>query len=69
MVTTQNLTAGETCVFGNGGTANNVQYSSWSCTKIPNPGNSGVGSSGWVNVPLTDASDFDSLCSYRLLTS
>lgn len=36
MVTTQNLTFGETCVFGNGGTASNVQYSSWSCTKIQN---------------------------------
>ncbi len=36
MVTTSNLTFGETCIFGNGGTANNVQYSSWSCTKIPN---------------------------------
>jgi hypothetical protein len=37
MVTTSNLIYGETCIFGNGGTASNVQYSSWSCTKIPNP--------------------------------
>ncbi len=34
MLTTSNLIFGETCVHGNGGTANNVQYSSWSCTQV-----------------------------------
>ncbi|MCB9806297.1 hypothetical protein H6768_00005 [Candidatus Peribacteria bacterium] len=64
MVTTQNLIFGETCVFGNGGTAANVQYSSWSCTKIQNSSGSG-GGSGWVDVPLTDTADFDTSCEYR----
>lgn len=67
MVTTQNLTAGETCVFGNGGTANNVQYSSWSCTKIQNAGGTG-GGTGWVDVPLTDTNPFDQQCMYRFVT-
>ena len=34
MVTTSSLTAGETCIFGNGGTAANVQFSAWSSTPL-----------------------------------
>jgi hypothetical protein len=34
MVTTSSLTYGETCIFGNGGTAANVQFSAWSSTPL-----------------------------------
>ena len=33
-LSTTNLTSGETCMFGNGGTVNNDQYSTWSCTQL-----------------------------------
>lgn len=34
MVTTNPLIYGETCIFGNGGTAANVQFAAWSSTLI-----------------------------------
>ncbi len=35
-LSTLNLSAGQTCMFGNGGTVNNDQYSSWSCSELQN---------------------------------
>ena len=33
-LSTTNLTSGETCMYGNGGTVNNDQYSTWSCSQL-----------------------------------
>ncbi|MEZ4815372.1 MAG: hypothetical protein R3A80_09250 [Bdellovibrionota bacterium] len=57
MVTTSNLIYGETCVFGNGGTANNVQYSSWSCTQLQN------------GTAATAQDEYDTSCGYSVETT
>ncbi len=55
MLTTSNLIYGETCVFGSGGTANNVQYSAWSCTQVQ---------SGSTAAAPAAQEEYDTSCSY-----
>jgi len=52
MLTTSNLIYGETCVFGNGGTANNVQYSAWSCTQVQNGSSASASTSQFDPTPI-----------------
>lgn len=72
-LSTTNLTSGETCMFGNGGTVNNDQYSTWSCTQLQS-GTSGAPlytgplykstCGGYMNMVTTSNLTFGETCIY-----